>query len=99
MRQLSLQEVEVVSGAAKPILDFTVNDLVKWAGAYFGATTGFSTGTTLLGAHSLTVPYIGLDVAKWGVGGVTGGLGAVAGYAAGHFLGELFNSQVAARVG
>ena len=103
MRQLSLQEVEVVSGAVgtdTAVVDFTVQDLLKWGAAYFGGTNGFTaaSGSALASNNPLTIPYFGVSASKLGLGGVGGLAGAVAGYALGHFLGQLFNSQVAARV-
>ncbi len=105
MRQLSLQEVEVVSGADQgantTLVEFTVGDALKWGAAYFGATAAFNSAAscTWVGSHPLAIPHVGLSVTKWAVGGVSGLLGGVGGYVAGHYLGQLFNSQVAARVG
>lgn len=99
MRQLSLQEVEVVSGADKPVVDFTINDLLKWGAAYLGGTNGFAAGASAIAAHPLVIPGLGLDAAKWGVGGLGGALGGALGYAAGHFFGQLFQGQVVSRVG
>ena len=106
MRQLSFQEVEVVSGGQDhgtntPLIGFTVNDALKWGAAYFGGTTAYTTVTGLpfVAAHPMTIPYVNLSATNMLVGGVGGLLGGVGGYVAGHFLGQLFNSQVAARVG
>lgn len=105
MRQLSLQEVEVVSGAGTgtntTIVDFTVNDVIKWCSAYFGGMSGYAagTGSTLASNYPLTVPFAGVNASQYALGGLGGMGGAVAGYALGHFLGQLFNSQVVTRVG
>ncbi len=102
MRQLSLQEVEVVSGGAdKAVVDFGINDLLQWGAAYLGGQGGFAaaSGSALATSNPLTIPYFGVSATKWGLGGLGGFAGAVAGYALGHYLGQLFNTQVVPRVG
>ena len=101
MRQLSLQEVSVVSGAEGTdiaLKDLTINDVLKWASAYLAGTTAWTHGSGLAASHALNIPYVGVN-ATMGLAGVGSGAAAIAGYALGHFLGDLFNNQVAARVG
>jgi hypothetical protein len=88
MRELSSQEVNVISagvGANASTVDSMVQDGIKWITGALGAFQGYTSG-------SAVYPYVlgGVDIGKFGLGGVGGIVGAAAGY----FLGKLLSDNV-----
>lgn len=89
MRELSSQEVNFISAAAGAAtassVDTMVQDGIKWITGALGALQGYTSG-------SAAYPYMlgGVDIGKFGIGGIGGIVGAAAGY----FLGKLLSDNV-----
>ncbi|HRE30517.1 MAG TPA: hypothetical protein PLD88_00950 [Candidatus Berkiella sp.] len=84
MRELSLQEVTHISGAADAsAVDTFVQDGIKWVTSALGAFQGYATSST-------AYPYVlaSVDIGKYGLGGLGGAAGAVAGYVIGKLLSD-----------
>ncbi|MGE3320598.1 MAG: hypothetical protein AB7I18_15035 [Candidatus Berkiella sp.] len=88
MRQLSSQEINFISGgvagAASTSVDGVAQDAIKWVTGALGGFFGTSANTLY------SYPLFGVDVAKYGLGGV----GCIVGAAAGYFLGKLLSDNV-----
>lgn len=85
MRQLSLQEVNHISGGAAAATGESYSDGIKWVTSTLGAIQGY------LSASPLSAYAVGsLQVGKFGLGGLGGAVGAVACY----FLGKLLTDNV-----
>lgn len=89
MRELSSQEINFISGgvagAAPTSVDGMAQDAIKWVTGVMGALQGYAATNGLQ-----TFTLFGVDVAKYGIGGVGGLVGAAAGY----FLGKLLSDNV-----
>lgn len=88
MRELSSQEINFISAAAAApasSVDGMAQDAIKWITGALGALQGYAGSSTLY-------PYVlgGVDIGKYGLGGVGGLVGAAAGY----FLGKLLSDNV-----
>ncbi len=87
MRELSSQEVNVISAGAADAssVDSIVQDGIKWLTGALGAFQGYTVSSNL-SAFTLS----GVEVGKYGLGGIGGIVGAAAGY----FLGKLLSDNV-----
>lgn len=88
MRELSSQEINFISGgvaAAPTSVDGVAQDAIKWITGALGALQGYAATNSLY-----SYPLFGVDIAKAGLGGVGGLVGAAAGY----FLGKLLSDNV-----
>jgi hypothetical protein len=85
MRQLSLQEVNHISGGVAAATGESYQDGIKWVTSTLGAIQGYLSASPLF-----SYTAAGVNIGKFGVGGLGGAVGAVACY----FLGKLLTDNV-----
>jgi|GEM_PF-5023952 len=85
MRELSLQEVNHICDGAAAATGESYPDGIKWVTSTLGAIQGY-----LSASPHFSYILDGLDIGKFGLGGVGGAVGAVACY----FIGKLLTDYV-----